>query len=177
MLDINIMTKLQQLIDKHGALLEQNPHCYFELSYTRQTMWMAWLCSKPREDDPHRKVLALGQGDTPEQAASAALAGGGHALRRRGGPAIVRRAGADARGGGADTEQKLPLELRDIMDQVAAKELSPQQACDMLEPMLTELWQDRKKSERIERFLADRKKELSTIGYSNFTEEDAELLR
>ena len=65
--------KLQQLIDLHSALLEQNPYCYFELAYTRQTMWMAWLCSKPREDDPNRKVLAQGQGETPEQAADAAL--------------------------------------------------------------------------------------------------------
>lgn len=78
--------KLQQLIDLHSALLEQNPYCYFELAYTRQTMWMAWLCSKPREDDPNRKVLAQGQGETPEQAADAALESFGsndQAQRRR----------------------------------------------------------------------------------------------
>jgi hypothetical protein len=33
----------------------------------------AWLCSKHREDDPNRKMLAQGQGETPEQAADAAL--------------------------------------------------------------------------------------------------------
>lgn len=66
-------SNLQQLIQLHSALVEQNPYCYFELAYTRQTNWMAWLCSKPREDDPNRQVLAKGQGDNPEQAAESAL--------------------------------------------------------------------------------------------------------
>jgi hypothetical protein len=68
-----MITKLQQLIDMHSALLVENPHCYFELAYTRQTEWMAWLCTKPREDDPNRKVLARGQGASPEEAADAAI--------------------------------------------------------------------------------------------------------
>lgn len=67
------MTRLQQLLDLHSTLLAENPYCYFELAYTRQTAWMAWLCSKSREEDPGRKVLAQGQGFTPEAAADAAL--------------------------------------------------------------------------------------------------------
>lgn len=67
------MNKLQQLIDKHAELLEQNPYCYFELAYTRRTGWMAWVCSKPQQDDEFRKVLACGQGETPEEAAKNAI--------------------------------------------------------------------------------------------------------
>jgi hypothetical protein len=66
-------TNLQRLIDLHAALLERNPYCYFELAYVRQTEWMAWICTNSREADPARKVLACGQGKTPEQAADAAL--------------------------------------------------------------------------------------------------------
>lgn len=61
------------LVDKHAALLEENPYCYFELAYTRPTGWMAWLCSHPKETHPDRKVLARGQGDTPDEAAADAL--------------------------------------------------------------------------------------------------------
>ncbi len=67
-------TKLQQLLDLHSALREQNPYCYFELAYTRQTEWMAWLCDRPRDTHPDRKVLACGQGACPETAAAAAMA-------------------------------------------------------------------------------------------------------
>lgn len=66
-------SKLQQVIQLHEALLEQNPYCYFELAYTRGTMWMVWLCSNSRENDPSRKMLAQGQGETPEKAAAAAI--------------------------------------------------------------------------------------------------------
>ena len=65
--------KLQQLIDLHSALLEQNPYCYFELAYTRTTGWMAWICSYRFEDDPKRVVMARGQGASPEEAANNAL--------------------------------------------------------------------------------------------------------
>jgi hypothetical protein len=65
--------KLQQLIELHAALLEQNPYCYFELAYTRQTEWMAWICTNARENDPSREVMTKGQGGTPEEAADAAL--------------------------------------------------------------------------------------------------------
>lgn len=61
------------LINAHAELLESNPYCYFELAYTRQTEWMAWLCSKPAEDDPDRKILACGQGNTPNEACMQAL--------------------------------------------------------------------------------------------------------
>lgn len=64
---------LQKLIAAHAEMLEANPYCYFELAYTRRTEWMAWLCSKPQEDDPGRIVLAKGQGSTPEEAAIDAL--------------------------------------------------------------------------------------------------------
>lgn len=76
-------TKLQQLIDLHSSLLKQNSYCYFELGYTRQTMWMAFICTNARELDPNRKVLAKGQGETPEAAADAALEsfGSGEGLR------------------------------------------------------------------------------------------------
>lgn len=67
------MKNLQQLLNAHAALLEQNPYCYFELAYTRTTGWMAWICSNCREADPNRKVLACGQGATPEEAAGDAL--------------------------------------------------------------------------------------------------------
>lgn len=65
--------KLQQLIELHEALLEQNPYCYFELAYTKSTGWMAWICTNHREVDPNRKVLARGQGEFPETACDAAL--------------------------------------------------------------------------------------------------------
>lgn len=61
------------LIKAHAELLESNPYCYFELAYTRQTEWMAWLCSNPAEDDPDRKILARGQGNTPNEACMQAL--------------------------------------------------------------------------------------------------------
>lgn len=64
---------LQQLLRLHADLLRGNSHCYFELAYTRQTGWMAWICSKPREDDPQRAVLAQGQGSTVDEAAEAAI--------------------------------------------------------------------------------------------------------
>lgn len=63
------MTNLEKLLSIHDGMLEENAYCYFELAYTRQTGWMSWICSKPREDDPDRFVLAKGQGSTPEEAA------------------------------------------------------------------------------------------------------------
>jgi hypothetical protein len=68
-----MITKLQQLIDMHSELRVLNEHCYFELAYTRQTQWRAWICSNAKESDPARKVLARGQGETPEEAAEAAI--------------------------------------------------------------------------------------------------------
>lgn len=67
------MKNLKLLINEHSKILENNPYCYFELAYTRQTEWMVWLCSKPKEDDPNREVLAYGQGSTVNIAARNAL--------------------------------------------------------------------------------------------------------
>lgn len=68
---------IRELIGKHAALVADDGefpyYCYFELAYTRHTGWMAWLCSKPREDDPGRKVIASGQGQTPDDACREAL--------------------------------------------------------------------------------------------------------
>ena len=60
---------LRVLIDVHEALLGRNPYCYCEIAYTRQTGWMAWLCSKPQADDPNRQVLGVGQGQSANEAA------------------------------------------------------------------------------------------------------------
>ena len=66
-------TKLNQIIQLHANLREENPYCYFELAYTRSTEWMVWICSNSREDDPNRIILAKGQGQSPEEAAEMAL--------------------------------------------------------------------------------------------------------
>lgn len=67
-----------ELIAKHSEELEHNAYAYFELAYTRRTGWMAWITDKPLNGgpviNPDRKVLCKGQGDTPEEACSAAIA-------------------------------------------------------------------------------------------------------
>lgn len=65
---------IRDLIAKHAELLESSDYVYFELARTRQTGWMAWLCSHPAETHPDRKVLARGQGETPDEACREALA-------------------------------------------------------------------------------------------------------
>jgi hypothetical protein len=64
---------IRALLGAHELLLEENPYTYFELAYTRQTKWMAWICTNAREQDPYRKVLAKGQGSTPDEACKSAL--------------------------------------------------------------------------------------------------------
>lgn len=67
---------IRELITKHAEMLESGPYahyCYFELAYTRHTGWMAWICSNQREQDPNRKILAKGQGSTPDEACRIAL--------------------------------------------------------------------------------------------------------
>jgi hypothetical protein len=64
---------IRKLIARHAEELEQNDYAYFELAYTRRTEWMAWICSNHRDDDPNRKVIAQGQGSTPEEACAAAI--------------------------------------------------------------------------------------------------------
>ncbi|MFM0058566.1 hypothetical protein PQR64_23370 [Paraburkholderia phytofirmans] len=61
------------LIAKHAEELENNEYAYFELAYTRRTEWMAWICSNHRDDDLNRKVIARGQGSTPQEACENAL--------------------------------------------------------------------------------------------------------
>ena len=72
---VDALAPVQALLDVHAELLDANPYAYFELSYTRQTGWMAWLTDKPFHGpvvNPDRKVLARGQGDTPAEACAAA---------------------------------------------------------------------------------------------------------
>ncbi len=66
-------SNLTKVLAIHSEMLKTNHYCYFELAYTRYTEWMVWICSNAREQDPNRKVLLNGQGDTPEQACKSAL--------------------------------------------------------------------------------------------------------
>ena len=68
------------LVAEHAKLLDQNDYAYFELAYTRQTGWMAWLTDRPARGEPgtaeyakSRKVIARGQGDTAQEACQDAL--------------------------------------------------------------------------------------------------------
>ncbi|WP_208452958.1 hypothetical protein [Burkholderia gladioli] len=64
------------LIARHAEELDWNDYAYFELAYTRQTGWMAWITDKPLQGpvlNPDRKVLARGQGATPAEACRDAL--------------------------------------------------------------------------------------------------------
>jgi hypothetical protein len=66
---------IRQLVAAHAEFIEAgNDYAYFELAYTSRTEWMAWLCTNARELDSDRRVIAQGQGDTPEDACRAALA-------------------------------------------------------------------------------------------------------
>ena len=71
---------VRALIELHSKELEQNVYAYFELAHTRQTGWCAWITDHPRSMppvpviNPDRKVIASGQGDTPDAACAAALA-------------------------------------------------------------------------------------------------------
>jgi hypothetical protein len=69
------------LVAFHAEQLEANPYCYFELAYTRQTAWMAWITDRPAKGEPgtaehakSRKLIARGQGETPFAACADALA-------------------------------------------------------------------------------------------------------
>lgn len=65
---------IRDLIAKHAELLGESDYTYFELARTRQTDWMAWICSHPSETHPDRKILARGQGETPDAACRDAMA-------------------------------------------------------------------------------------------------------
>lgn len=71
----------ESLIAFHAEQLEANPYCYFELAYTRQTAWMAWITDRPAKGEPgtaehakSRKLIVRGQGETPFEACANALA-------------------------------------------------------------------------------------------------------
>lgn len=72
---------IRQLLMQHATLIEEgNDSAYFELAYTRQTGWMAWITDKPAKGEPgtaeyakSRKVIARGQGDSPDEACADAL--------------------------------------------------------------------------------------------------------
>jgi hypothetical protein len=61
---------IRELIQAHSELIaDGNDYAYFELAYTRTTGWMAWLKSELAAEVP----IAVGQGDTAEEACAAAL--------------------------------------------------------------------------------------------------------
>lgn len=67
---------IRALLEKHRALLDDSEYTYFELAYTRQTGFMAWLTDKPLASvvvNPDRKVIVSGQGDTADAACADAL--------------------------------------------------------------------------------------------------------
>jgi hypothetical protein len=68
-----VLDKLQEILALHEVLLEDNPYCYFEFCYTRPTRWVVWLCSDCKEHNTERVVLAVGQGDSIDEAAGIAL--------------------------------------------------------------------------------------------------------
>ncbi|HEX7907312.1 MAG TPA: hypothetical protein VF534_04370 [Paraburkholderia sp.] len=70
-----------RLVALHSQQLDSNPHCYFELAYTRTTGWMAWITDRPAQGEPgtaeyakSRKVIVRGQADTAIEACADALA-------------------------------------------------------------------------------------------------------
>lgn len=72
---------VSRLLEFHGEQLSSNPYCYFELAYTRQTDWMAWITDRPAQGEPgtaayarSRKVTVRGQGSTAQDACADALA-------------------------------------------------------------------------------------------------------
>lgn len=72
---------IARLVAFHADQLEANPYCYFELAYTRQTDWMAWITDRPAQGEPgtaayakSRKVIVRGQGSTAQEACADALA-------------------------------------------------------------------------------------------------------
>lgn len=67
---------LREFFALHAAEVDANPYAYCEVAYTRATGWMAWITDKPLAcvvENPDRKVLMRGQGDTPEEAAADAI--------------------------------------------------------------------------------------------------------
>lgn len=67
------ITKVQEFIALHELLLQENPYSHFELARTRTTDWMAILATNAVDGHHDYKILAKGQGLTPEEAAQTAL--------------------------------------------------------------------------------------------------------
>ncbi|MFY4709905.1 hypothetical protein [Burkholderia glumae] len=68
------------LIERHAEELDRNDYAYFELAYTRQTGWMAWITDRPAQGEPgtpayakSRKVILRGSGGTAVEACQDAL--------------------------------------------------------------------------------------------------------
>jgi hypothetical protein len=75
-----VASPVDSLVSFHAEQLEGNPYCYFELAYTRQTGWMAWITDRPAQGEPgtaayakSRKVIVRGQGETAQEACADAL--------------------------------------------------------------------------------------------------------
>jgi hypothetical protein len=71
---------IRELLQRHAEFVFDNPCCYFELAYRGSTGWTARITDKPAEGKrgtaeyaKSRKVLARGQGETPDEAAAEAL--------------------------------------------------------------------------------------------------------
>jgi hypothetical protein len=60
------------LLKLHSEIMKHKPCCCFELSYTRQTQWVAYI-SNGNEADSNKEVLTTGQGNTVEDACRWAL--------------------------------------------------------------------------------------------------------
>jgi len=67
------MKNIKRFMALYEIIREDNPYTYMEIACTKQTDYMAWICSRPREVDPDRKVIATGQADTADKACKQAL--------------------------------------------------------------------------------------------------------
>ena len=67
------MSNLTEFLELYASKRESNEYLYMEIACTRQTNYMAWLCSHPKETHPDRVVLACGQGFDVEEACKNAL--------------------------------------------------------------------------------------------------------
>ncbi|CUJ50170.1 Uncharacterised protein [Achromobacter sp. 2789STDY5608633] len=113
---------IRALIAKHTELMRSNDYGYFELARTRQTGWMAWLCSHPVETHPDRKILARGQGETPDDACREALAD----FERR--SALREQAEGQMQGCNCATCRPHSVEMRMILCSVCGDKRCPRAA-------------------------------------------------
>ncbi|MGY6272734.1 hypothetical protein ACXIUT_23895 [Achromobacter denitrificans] len=113
---------IRALIAKHAELMRSNDYGYFELARTRQTGWMAWLCSHPVETQPDRKILARGQGETPDDACREALAD----FERR--SALLEQAEGQMQGCNCATCRPHSVEMRMILCSVCGDKRCPHAA-------------------------------------------------